>query len=368
MTYWETLPASAIPARNLVEFGWSGLQSLAPNLMGLLAGRPAPPLPNFPERPEQVPANGKVPSWEDPRIGLAQQEAALLLSNLMPFGGTARGTLTIARLMGLTERGGGAAMRDVAESLASRSPRMYNPPAKPPRPFAADHPAGAPADAAGQLTADIEGRPLLAEYVAGRRMVGGPDQPLGASEVVGVATGAAGRGPAMVTPGQFRDEIGGSLGGAGRLIKDIDRRSGAADYRIFVDSRLPPESSGKVTAHEVGHLIDEIAGRIPVAGLNTELRQVYNSLNTGRERTTNLTGPQHLGYHQAEVPRELMSEAIRAYMVDPNYLKTVAPKTAAVIRDAVNAHPILSKVIQFNSIAGPMGPMLGLLPAEEPRL
>jgi hypothetical protein len=32
-----------------------------------------------------------------------------------------------------------------------------------------------------------------------------------------------------------------------------------------------------------------------------------------------------------------MAEAIRAYMADPNYLKTVAPKTAAAIRAAVNA-------------------------------
>jgi hypothetical protein len=45
-----------------------------------------------------------------------------------------------------------------------------------------------------------------------------------------------------------------------------------------------------------------------------------------------------------------MAEAIRAYMADPNYLKTVAPKTAAAIRKAVNAHPFLSKVIQFNAL------------------
>jgi hypothetical protein len=62
-------------------------------------------------------------------------------------------------------------------------------------------------------------------------------------------------------------------------------------------------------------------------------------------------GPQHVGYRNDDVKKELMAEAIRAYMVDPNYLKTVAPKTAAAIRAAVNEHPTLHKIIQFNTIA-----------------
>ena len=52
-------------------------------------------------------------------------------------------------------------------------------------------------------------------------------------------------------------------------------------------------------------------------------------------------------------------EAIRAYMTDPNYLKTVAPKTAARIREFVNSHPTLSKNIQFNSLAGPIASGIG---------
>ena len=50
-----------------------------------------------------------------------------------------------------------------------------------------------------------------------------------------------------------------------------------------------------------------------------------------------------------------MAEALRAYMADPNYLKTVAPKTAAAIRKFVNDNPRLNKVIQFNSVAVPVG-------------
>ena len=62
--------------------------------------------------------------------------------------------------------------------------------------------------------------------------------------------------------------------------------------------------------------------------------------------------PQRHGYDSEEVPREYMAEAIRAYMTDPNYFKTVAPKTAAAIRAKVNAHPTLSKIIQFNAFGG----------------
>ena len=100
-------------------------------------------------------------------------------------------------------------------------------------------------------------------------------------------------------------------------------------------------------------MIDDLAGKIPTAGLSNELRPLHNTLNTGQERGRNLTGPQHFGYGDDDIPREYIAEAIRAYMADPNYTKTVAPKTAARIREFVNSHPRLNKVIQFNSVAVP---------------
>jgi hypothetical protein len=124
--------------------------------------------------------------------------------------------------------------------------------------------------------------------------------------------------------------------------------------QVYLFRSLTPQQAERVYAHELGHVIEELAGGIPTARLNTELRQVYNALNTGMERTRHLTGPQHLGYRGADVPRELMAEAIRAYLADPNYLKTVAPKTAAAIRVAVNSHPTLRKISQFNAIASPV--------------
>jgi hypothetical protein len=112
-----------------------------------------------------------------------------------------------------------------------------------------------------------------------------------------------------------------------------------------------------VYAHELGHAIDQLAGQIPSKGLSSELKSVYNTLNNPNRTHPNRAEaadwgkpftPQALGY-------EYIVEAIRAYMADPNYLKTVAPKTAAAVREAVNSHPTLSKIIQFNALAALMG-------------
>jgi hypothetical protein len=65
--------------------------------------------------------------------------------------------------------------------------------------------------------------------------------------------------------------------------------------------------------------------------------------------------PEDAGYRGKDVSREYVAEALRAYTADPNYLKTVAPKTAATIRKFVNNNPRLNKVIQFNSVAVPVG-------------
>jgi hypothetical protein len=238
------------------------------------------------------------------------------------------------------------AVNPVAETLASRSASVYNPPAKTPRPFSADYPAGASSDATGRLLADIEGRPLTARYVAGRRVVGGGDEALAPAQYDAVTTSAIGSVPEGVAAGALPR---GSVG----VYREL-RGETAPERSIGFLKSLPPAKAEKVVAHEMGHMIDEIAGRISTAGLSRELAQVYNTLNTGQERTRHLTGPQHLGYQGASVPREYMAEAIRAYMTDPNYLKTVAPKTAAAIREAVNAHPTLSKTIQFNVGGGPM--------------
>jgi hypothetical protein len=135
-----------------------------------------------------------------------------------------------------------------------------------------------------------------------------------------------------------------------------------------------------VAAHEIAHGINDRAGRfrgvrlgnsIPIgSGQSTELKTIYNDLNNrqladARARNPDVdpaevywgTGftPRDRGYSAVQAPSEYMTEAIRAYLADPNYLKTVAPRVAAAIRKAVNAHPELSRIIQFNSALATLG-------------
>lgn len=135
----------------------------------------------------------------------------------------------------------------------------------------------------------------------------------------------------------------------------------------------------RTVAHELGHLFDELSGEIPTAGLNKELATVYNDLNnptlaqrrellgspdvdTSSARNLRNYSPAASGYRGEEAQRELMAEALRAYMADPNYAKTVAPKTAARVREYVNSNPRLRDIIQFNTLA-PVGVGVGALGA-----
>ena len=85
--------------------------------------------------------------------------------------------------------------------------------------------------------------------------------------------------------------------------------------------------------------------------IEEELYGVYRDLNNPRAKHW---GPTDEGYARHEVGKELWAEAIRAYMADPNYLKTVAPETAAAIRAAVNENDQLRHIIQFNAGGAPV--------------
>jgi hypothetical protein len=273
--------------------------------------------------------------------------------------------------------GGDLTRRALPESLASKSPMMYNPPAKLLRPFEADYHSGAPADAAGRLTQDIEGRPLVAEYVVGRRTLGGADEAVTPAQIDTLAEKILGHRPEVATASSLPR---GSVGAY-----DPSTR------RIFVYRGLPPESKDLVAAHELSHGINDLTGEfvgvnkpnmIPTPkGAVGQTKTVYNDLNNSylaKARTENpdvdptktywgtgVTPEKTFGYAKADAPAEYMAETVRAYLANPNYIKTVAPKTAAAIRAAVNAHPMLSKIIQFNSIAG-LAAMNGIDPGSLP--
>lgn len=245
----------------------------------------------------------------------------------------------------------------LSDVRASKTPSIFDPKPTAQRPFNADYPQGAAGPDGSRLAFDIDGRPLSAQYVAGRRVGGGVDE--------GIARGDANR---------IADALGIQSYSAARsgaeLKGDAGRYIGGPDRRLFVDQSLQGDQAARVFEHELGHGIDDLVfgilgpggSRIPTKGLSKELGRVYEDLNTagwfkpGRGMT-----PKGQGYAANQTDAELMAEAVRAYMRDPNYLKTVAPNTAARIREYVNANPNLNKTIQFNSLAPAAG--AGLLGA-----
>jgi hypothetical protein len=323
---------------------------LAPNLYALAHPPPwpAPPLP----------AQGKVPP-SDPPSAWPGALADLAGLGMMMIPGIGEEGLALKGIGAVRQGLPGAEMG--TETLASRSAGLYNPPVKPLRPFSDDYPAGAPGEARTALTTGIDGRPLTAPFIAGRRVVGEPDEAISPAQFNALAEAGTGNLPQGVPAAALPRRSVGAY--------KVEAGPNGPVRSILYNQNLSDSSAPKVIGHEIGHMIDDLAGTIPQDGIKTELKQVYNTLNTGQERTRNLTGPQHLGYSAEEAPRELMATAIDAYLAFPNYVKTVAPKTAAAIRDAVNAHPVLSKFIQFNAIpaiaaAGAAGAGYQLVPID----
>lgn len=250
--------------------------------------------------------------------------------------------------------GASQAPASIGGKIASKLKYLYNPPDKTPRAFSDDYRNGAVTDEAGKIKFDIEGRPLTAPFVAGRSSAGvggGVDEAIPAAQFNAIAEAITGLRPSSVAAREIR-------GDAGQMRKFPLPDGSGTGYQVLFDKSLKPGAVPGIVAHEISHAIDEIAGRIPVEGLTKEIRPIYNLLATGQDRATKLTLPQHLGYSGENISRELMAEAIRAYMTNPNYLKEVAPRTATRIREYVNANPRLKSVIQFNSAAGAVG--LGL--------
>jgi hypothetical protein len=251
-------------------------------------------------------------------------------------------------LGGLAAGGIGLARGPLATLLRSPVNEVFNPKPKPQRPFFKDYPNGAEFREDGYIAKDIEGRPLDAPYVAGRTRADAPDHALTPLDIE-IIGGMGIEGPI--------DKIPASQLPPGTLGRT--HVSSGRPTRVEILDSLPKAEKDITTAHEVGHVIDALAGKIPTKGLKRELDFNYSALRTGEERKFFLTRPRDVGYKGPHhIDRERIAEAIRAYMVDPNYLKTVAPKTATRIREYVHNSPELSKIIQFNTLAA--GGALGL--------
>jgi len=269
--------------------------------------------------------------YEDGNIKTMGLAGALLAASLVPGGRGVSG-------LGMS----GLLRSKRAEKLDSKSISMYNLRDETPRPFEADYPLGGKFNEQGRLTYDIDGRPLSGRSFLVGRTGASPDNPFPNDEFNTLAKKTTGRG-IEISP---QSELGRSAGET--LLNSVSRRPTG----IKLSDQLTQSQAEKVLPHELGHALDQIAGEIPTKGLSKELKPLYNEMNTGQRRVRNLTGPQHLGYSTQEAPRELMAEAIRGYLTNPNTIKTIAPKTAKRIRKFVNSNPELKDVIQFNSIGG----------------
>jgi hypothetical protein len=127
---------------------------------------------------------------------------------------------------------------------------------------------------------------------------------------------------------------------------------GLPNPRIFLNIGPKARDRNLVIAHEFGHAIDHLAGYLSETLTRDEMAElsfVYGHLRS-RGKSGQLLQPENFGYPPKLINSELVAEGFRAYMTDPNYFKTAAPKAAARFRAAVNENPYLQHVIQLNSL------------------
>src|SRR5262245_45006558 len=194
----------------------------------------------------------------------------------------------------------------------------------------------------------MEGSRLTAPYVVGRSVVGGNDEALAPKKLNALAKTLTGKKHQFRSPSE--------MGNAAGRVRFKNGRPGPVELR----NDLGRDDILRVIAHEVGHLIDRAVGTIPAKGLLEELRPLYNTLNNPKRSRgghdahprSKPSTPQRDGYGGPNVYREYITEAIRAYLKNPNYMKTVAPETAAAIRRWANIVPRMGDILQFNTLAG----------------
>ncbi len=229
----------------------------------------------------------------------------------------------------------------------SRAIGMFKPPRIWQRPFNWDYRTPPRTDESGRLLFDIEGRPLRANFIAGRRFADKPDVPLSADEIrqaIDQLPIRYAETPGIPIKGKVNEGVVG-------LYQGYPSGRGPAG-NMFVKSTLSPEDRDLTRAHEFGHVIDHFTGILSKKLTDqeiAELRKVYTTLRAGPRKTL-YPQPEDFGYPENQVNRELVAEGVRAYLTNPNYFKMVAPRTAAKIREAASRKRSLKRVIQFNSL------------------
>lgn len=322
----------------------TGYDRVRDAIYGLLGGRPA----------NAVAADKLATAFDFGTMGMATgaYNGAKHLAETGEPGILAMSLLPGAKPVGLAAKGAGR-IGGILQEMSSRSVHPareyarssdgYMPPVLPQRNFTDDYRKTGLGHPGRRLETDIDGRPLVAEFVAGRRKVGGPDEALEAGDVYDVASKIA----SSINIVPAADLPRGSIG-------SYQSRNNS----IRIADHLSPAASANVLAHETGHAIDKLSRSGVIFDGDRKARKVYHDLATGDVAETRIgkyRSPESYGYPKSEVRDELIAEMLRAYMINPNYLKSINPEGAKAIRAAVNGDPILNKVIQFNT------PLAGLL-------
>ena len=227
--------------------------------------------------------------------------------------------------------------------LASRNEAGHLPPAMTQRAFTDDYRRAPKGHPGSQLKTDIDGRPLTAQFVAGRRTVDGPDEGLSEDQIREIAAYAASLVDAVP-----RSQL------PARSVGAFDEATG----KIRIANDLSPEAYPVALAHETGHALHDWGKRVGLDASRPDAaaRRVYHDLAYGEPAKvkSQIRDPEFYGYKKSEVPGELTAEVIRAYMQDPNYLKSVSPALAKEVRK-LNAIPGLNEMVQFNSPLAGLG-------------
>ena len=154
-----------------------------------------------------------------------KEDMATLLMSI--YGGNALNPVKMAEKAGFSE------LKN--STFSSKNASLYDPPSKAARPFDADYPNGPHAGENEVLRYDIEGRPLTAKYVVGRRLVGGEDEALSPAQYDAVSEALFGNNVERVKA----REIGGD---AGRFKVTHDADGNAIYQPLVADSVIAQQA------------------------------------------------------------------------------------------------------------------------------
>ncbi len=108
----------------------------------------------------------------------------------------------------------------------------------------------------------------------GRSVVGGADQAFPAAEFDAIAKEGTGRGTKIAPPSTLR--------GSGTVGQVVVNRYSRLPEEVGLSNKLTPEDLPGVYGHEIGHVIDQLAGEISTKGLTQEPKALYD---VGNNRT-----------------------------------------------------------------------------------